>query len=208
MAFQWGTLIIDPNIILGFIIALVILIVGYFVGALVGHIVKKGIEKTKLEKWLEKTGRMGSLGGIEPPRLIGALAKWWVFSLAVLLAADTVELTALGDFLYWVATFLIPKLLVGILIVIAGLIIADFAYEVITKAKKLKWAKVFGMVVKVIITVFAVLIALDNLGIQVKLAEYSWYIILGGLMLAFAISFGLAFKKQAEKIVGDMSKKL
>ena len=206
-----GPLVIDPNILVGFIVALVILIVGYFVGAFIGHIVKKVIERTKLEKWLEKTGRIDSLGGIEPPRLMGSLAKWWVFSLALFLAADYVGLLSVSRFLENVAAW-IPQLLAGILIIIAGLIIADFAADSISKAKKLKGIKLISPLVRVLIIIYFLTIALDVLGIRVVLAEKTLLMLVGGVILALeleiGIGFGFGFRKQAEKIIVNIEKKL
>ena len=208
---QMGPLIIDPNVIIGFIVALVILIVGYFIGAFIGHIVKKGVEKTKLEKWLEKTGRIDSLSGIEPPRLIGSLVKWWVFSLALFLAADYIELLTVSEFLKNVAAW-IPQLLAGILIIIAGLVIADSAADSTSKAKKLKGIKLISPIVRVLIIIYFLTIALDVIGIRVVLAETTLLILVGGIVLALAlaigIGFGFGFRKQAEKIIVNIEKKL
>ena len=211
MAFQMGSIIIDPNIILGFIIALLILIVGYFVGVFVGHIVRKGVEKTSLEKWLEKTGRLDALGGMQPPRLVGSLAKWWVFSLALFLAADSIQLMTVSDFLKSVAAW-IPQLLAGILIIIAGLIIADFAADNVYRAKKLRGIKIISPIVRVLIIIYFLTIALDVIGIRVDLAQDTLLIIVGGIVLALAlaigIGFGFGFRKHAEKIVGDVMRKI
>ena len=122
-------------------------------------------------------------------------------------AATYVRLDALAEMLKLLAVWL-PHLLAAIIIVLIGLIVADFAAEIIVKAKKIKGIRIISKTVKALIIIYTVAIALDQIGIQVQLAEYSWYIILGGIMLAFAISFGLAFKKQAEKLVGDFTKKL
>ncbi len=206
-----GPLIIDPNIIVGFIIAIIILILGYFIGAIIGHIIKKIVERTKLEKWIESTGRLGALGGIEPPSLMGGLVKWWVFSIALLIATDYIELTTVSRFLQSIAVW-IPQLLAGILIVIAGLIIADFAAAVISKAKKLKGIKIVSPIVRVLIIIYFLTIAFQVIGIRVGLAENTLLIIVAGIVLALAIAigigFGFAFRKHAEKILTTMEKRM
>ena len=208
---QVGPLFIDPNIIVGFIIAILILIVGYFIGAFVGFVVKKAVEKTKLEKWLEKTGRIDALGGLEPPALIGALTKWWVFSLALFIAADYIELKTVSGFLQSVAMW-IPHLLAGILILIAGLIIADFAADSMAKAKKLKGVKLISPLIRILVIIYFLTIALEVIGIRVVLAQTTLLIVISGIVLALAlaigIGFGFGFRRQAEKILTNLEKKL
>ena len=50
--------------------------------------------------------------------------------------------------------------------------------------------------------------ALDQIGVNVKLAENAFLIILAGIMLALAIAFGLGMKDEAGDIVKKMKKKL
>jgi hypothetical protein len=210
-----GPFVIDPTylltVLLGFIIAIFILVIGYLIGALVGRIIKKAIEKTQVHAWIEKTGRVNSLGGVQPSALIGSLAKWWIFSLSMLLAADYINLHEVSQFLNGVAIW-IPQLLAGILIVLAGLIIADFVVEVISKAKKLKGVKIVSSIVRAFIIIAFVIEALDVIGIKITIAEYSWYIILSGVVLALSlaigIGFGLAFKDKAGRILEGLEKRL
>lgn len=203
------------NFIMGFVLILVIAILGYLIGAIIGSFIKKAIEKTKLEHWIEKAVRSEALGGIEPPALIGSLVKWWIFALALFIAADSItqyiELEQVSVFLLGVSAW-IPKLLVAVLIIMAGLVLADFAANGMSKAKKLVGIKPLSALVKVLIIIYFAIIALDIAGIKVALAETTFLIIISGIVLAFSlaigISFGFAFKNQAEKILVNLQKKL
>jgi hypothetical protein len=204
----WNTFI---TYLPGLVGAILVLILGYFIGVLVGHGVRKAIEKTKLEEWIEKTGRIDALGGIKPPRLVGTLVKWWIFIAFLAPAANMVKLAALESLLKGLAVWL-PHLLAGIVIIIVGLIIADFAADSVSGAKKLKGIKLISPLVRVLILVYFITIALQEMGIRLVLAETTLLIFVGGIVLALSITigigFGFAFRKQAEKILTNIEKKI
>ena len=209
---QIGPVVIDPAIFIGIITAIAIIIIGYFIGAIIGFVVKKGVEKTKIEKWIEKTGRLDALGGMEPPALVGALVKWWVFSIVLFISADSIiGLETVSNFLRDVAGW-IPQLLIGIVILIAGLIIADFAADSISKAKKFKGIKLISPLVRILIIIYFLTIALEVIGLKVVLAQTTLLILVAGIVLALSlaigIGFGFAFRKTAEKLLTNLEKKL
>jgi len=187
------------------------LIIGYIIGSIVGRIVKKVIERTKLEKWLEKTGRLDALCGIEPPKLLGSLVKWWIFIAFLTPATYYIQLGNLAGMIEDVARWL-PLLLAAIIIMIVGLVVADFAANSISTAKKLKGIKLISPFARVLIIVYFLIWALDTIGLPVDLITNTLLILVGAIVLPLAIAmgigFGFAFKKQAEKILINLEKKL
>lgn len=199
----------------GLIGALVIIILGYIVGAIIGFVVRKALEKTKFEKWLEnlfaKTGRSDVLGGIEYARLIAALLKWWVFIAFLIPAANLIQLEGLSAMLRAFALWA-PHLLAGVIIVIVGLFLADWASDCVSKAKRFKGIRLLSPLVRAIVVIYFILIALGEIGLRVALAENTVLIIVAGITLALAlalgISFGYAFREKAKKIIDDVSKRI
>jgi len=214
------TAIINPAVSLGnsvitylpgLIAALITVVIGYFVGLLVGTLLRKGLEKTKLQDWLKKSGRDKSLGGLNAPRIIGSLVKWWIFIAFLSPAAGLIMLTPLANMLAAVAQWL-PHLLAGIIIMIVGVVLADFAADKISVAKKMKGVGAIGTIVKVSIVVFFLSISLKEIGIKVTLAETSLLIVITGVVLALSlaigISFGFALRKHADKMLTNFFKKI
>jgi len=215
-----GHLIYDPFLSFGYtllgylpglVYAFFVLLIGYIVGNLVGIIVKKGLDRTKLEKWLEKTGRLDALGGLNPPKLLGTLVKWWVFIAFLVPAANLIKLEVLASLLMGLAQWL-PHLLVGIVIMIVGLIVADYAADSISAAKKLKGIRIISPFVRVLLIIYFLTIALEEIGVRVILAEGTLLLIIGGIVLAIALAVGIGFgfgiRKYAEKIIAHLEKRL
>ncbi len=195
----------------GLLAALLTIVIGYFIGLFVGLVVRKGLEHTKLQKWLVKTGRADSLGGLDAPYILGALVKWWIFIAFLSPAASLINLGELSMMLNSVASWL-PHLLAAVIIMIVGMVLADFAEDKVLKAKKVKGIKLIGSIVKIVIIIFFLSIALKEIGIQIALAETTLLIILSGIVLALSlaigIGFGLGIRKHADKIMSKMLKKL
>jgi small-conductance mechanosensitive channel len=76
------------------------------------------------------------------------------------------------------------------------------------KETKAKNNSLLAALAKIITTVIVILIALKQIGIRVDVAENSFLIILGGVMLCFAIAFGLALKDEAKNIVKEIRKRI
>lgn len=195
----------------GIVAAIILLIVGYIVALVIAYIVDKVLEKIKFDKWvLDKTHATKVFGKFKLSKFLALITKWYVFILFLPPAAGLVKLGTLSGFLLAVAMW-IPNIIVAVIVAMVGV---GFAYYVEKKIieTKAKAASILALIAKVIIYVFTVLIVLDQIGIQVAVAQTSFLIILGGVMLAIAmvlgIGFGLAFKDEAKTIIKDVKKKL
>ena len=198
------------DIIPGIIASLILLIVGYFVANLLGYVLYKLLEKAGLDKKMEHAKLTDSLGHVELSYLSGSVLKWYIFiiflSEAVLLVNLGMLSTMLNKLLMW-----LPNLIIGFVIIVLGLILADFAAEELRKSK-IKHVRVISEIVKVIIIFFVFVIALKQVGLYVGLAETTFLVILGSLALAFAlavgISFGFALRDEAKGLVKKIRKKV
>ena len=195
----------------GVVAALILLIIGYIVALIIAYIVDQVLEKIKFDKWvLEKTHASKTFGKLRLGKFLALITKWYVFILFLPPAAVLVQLGALSNFLMAVALW-IPNVIVAVILAMIGIAFAFYIDNKITETK-VKAASVLAMIAKVIIYVFTLLIVLDQVGIQVAVAQTSFLIILAGVMLSVAlvlgIGFGLAFRDEAKKIIGDIKKKL
>jgi len=200
---QIGTSFVD--VLPGVLAAIVILVVGYFIAQFLGWAVEKILDKLKVGKYLiQKTSLRKIIGNFQISRFFRVLTKWYVFILFFAPAAVQVKLPAVSAFLLQIAQW-VPNLIKAIIVFLIGIVIADYvAHQVI--GINAKGSKIVAWSSKTLIIIVAVLIALDQLGINVGFAQNSFLIILGGIMLALAIGFGLAIKDEARKAIQDFRK--
>jgi hypothetical protein len=217
-AIGWG--VVDPlksiwmgivGAVPGIIAALVVLIVGYLIALLISSIVEKLLGKIKFDEWVfEKTRMSHAVGRFDLTHVLGLLAKWYIIVLFLGAAAEVVALGTLSSFLTKLSEW-IPQVIVGVVIGLFGVLAGMYVEKRVVETKA-KGAKIVAAVAKWVIYVFTALIVLDQVGVQVAMAQNSFLIILGGVILMLAllvgISFGLAFRDDAKKIISDVKKKL
>lgn len=175
----------------GLIGAIILLLIGYFLGALFEAIVKGAFQKAGLDHWVEKHEKHHSLGHMSACSILGAATKWYIFVLFLTEAARLIKLGSLSAWLLRLAAWL-PDLIAGVLIFYFGLILADIAFDWIVD-HKYKRANLWGNAAKVIIILFVADIALRQIGIHIFIAEVTYMIVLGGIVLGLAIALGIGF---------------
>jgi len=193
------------------IAALVILIVGYLVALIVSSIIEKVLRKAKFDEWVfDKTKFSHAVGKFDLTHVLGLIAKWYIIVLFLGATAARIKLQMLAAFLGALAMW-IPQVIVAVVIGMIGILAGMYVEKKVVESKA-KGSKIVAAVAKWVIYVFTALIVLDQVGVQIAMAQNSFLIILGGVVLMLAllvgISFGLAFRDDAKKIISDIKKKL
>ncbi|MCY1307195.1 hypothetical protein D9M70_570990 [compost metagenome] len=92
----------------------------------------------------------------------------------------------------------IPKLGVAIMMTLLGLFVSDLArkfVETLCKSFRIASGKLISMGVFFFLSFISVILALGQAGINTKLLESSFNILVAGLVLAFSIGYGIASKE-------------
>jgi hypothetical protein len=134
-------------------------------------------------------------GGIERDTtdIFGVLVYWLVIFAALVVAFNSLGLTYVTDLLGQVVLF-VPKVLVALVILAFGAYFAAFVGgTVVTYCRNvgIQDADLLGKLAQYAIIVFVVLIALDQVSVGGEIIRQSFLIILGGIVLALALAFGI-----------------
>lgn len=194
----------------GVIAAIIILLFGYLVAVLLGNLIEKILVKVKLDNFvLKKTNMTKVIGAFKLSHFLGLISKWYLFILFLPPAANVINLKPLALFLTELASW-IPNVIAGVVIALIGFMAADYISMKI-KDTKAKSASIVAGFTKTVILVFVLLIALDQIGLRIAIAQSSFLIILAGIMLGVAlmigIGFGLALKDEAKSTIKTLKKK-
>ncbi len=197
------------NLLPGLIIAILILIIGYVIAYVIGHGVRLLLVKAGLEKHIEKAKMTRAVGNIKISAVLGEITKWYIFLIFLSSAADVVELGTLSSilrqFVLWV-----PNIIAGALILIFGLFVAHYVSLKIRQHAEMAGAKTISSVVYFVIVVIIMLIALEQIGINVSILTNAFLIIVASLGLGFALavglSFGLGTKQEAGKVLSKIKR--
>lgn len=176
--------------------AIIILVVGWIIAGFLGTLVTKVLEKIGFEKAAVRTGVSDfmSRAGVRDARasrVIGELVKWFIRLLFLEAAAEAVHLTAVTQILNQIVLF-IPNLIVALVVLMIGALIARFVGDMVRgSAAEMGFSSpnLLASIARVAIMVFAVIIAVNQIGIAATLINT----LFGGFVFALALALGLAF---------------
>ncbi len=217
---QIGGSIVDPFVSIwlwlvkavpDIVAAIVILIVGYLVALVVSSLIVGILKRIKFDQYVfDKTNISHAVGKFDLTHVLGLVTKWYIIVLFLGATAARIQLKTLSDFLAALAMW-IPQVIIAVVIGLIGILAGMYVEKKVVETKA-KGAKIVAAIAKWVIYVFTALIVLDQAGVKVAMAQNSFLIILSGVVLMIAllvgISFGLAFRDDAKKIISDVKKKL
>src|ERR671914_20175 len=181
--------------------AIVILIVGYVVARVLQAIVGRVLQGIGFDRWMERGGIKQFFDRAEtnqtPASILGALVFWFVFIIAITMAADALGIPQVSAVLGQLIAY-IPSIIAAILILILAALLANFVSGIVRGATG---SGVLASVARYAIIVYAAFAALTQLGIAVQLTANTFLILLGGVALALAIAFGLGGRDLAREVL-------
>lgn len=204
--------------VLGFVPRLVGFLVILLIGWLIGMAVNKGLtsllRKVGFERLSNRIGmtnlerRMGMR--MDSAQLLGKVAFWFIFLLFLVPATDALGLPTVSNTLNVVVDYL-PNVFVAILVLFLGTVLGVFLGDLVrgtATASKMGNPQIFGNITRWSIIGFSCLIALQQLQIAPALITVLFTAIVGGLALAFGLSFGLGGRESAQRLLSRGEGKL
>src|SRR5918999_2863944 len=181
--------------------AIVILIVGYIVAKVLQAVVGRVLQGIGFEGWMEKGGIKQFFDRTQtnqtPTSIIGKLVFWFVFIIALTMAADALGIPQVSAVLAQLIAF-IPSIIAAILILILAALLANFLAGIVRGATG---SEMLSSIARYAVIVYAAFAALTQLGIAVQLTANTFLIVLGAVALAAALAFGIGGREVAQDIL-------
>ncbi len=184
-------------------LALAVVVVGWLLAKAARFAVEKGLRAVNFNVLTERAGtdhflKQGGLRG-DTTSIFGLFAYWVVIVATLIIACDRLGLTYITDLLQRVELFM-PKVLVAMLVVVFGSYFARFVGEAVHTYcidAQIPDSDILGNIARYLIMTFVVMIALSQVEVGGDIVQRTFLIILGGLVLALALAFGLGGKEWA-----------
>lgn len=187
--------------------ALLILLIGWVLGKFVGGLVRQLADHVGIDNAVLDTPLGEVLGGTERAvsSSFGTLAKWFVYAVAILAAADALAIALLSE---WVSTAVsyIPAFLAGLLVIVLGFVVADFIADAVMHtraATETAYTSWFATGTRLFLYFTAIVIGLDTMGIDVGILYVFAQAMAWGLAAAVAIGVGIALGWGGKDYVAD-----
>ncbi len=189
------------------LLALLVVAIGWLIAKAVRFAVERALHAINLNVLTERAGtdnflKQAGMRG-DTTTLFGLLAFWAVVLATLIIAFNGMGLTYITDLLGRAVLF-IPKLLVGMLIMVFGSYFARFVGDAVTNYcidAKIPDSDMLGRLVRYAIMLFVIMIALSQVEVGGDIVQRTFLIILGGIMLAIALAFGLGGKDWAASLL-------
>ena len=188
-------------------VAVVVLVAGWLLAKAVRFAVVKALRALNFHVLTERAGVDGILqqGGSETDStdVFGLVLYWVVILAALIIAFNGLGLTQVTDLLTRVLLFL-PKLLLGLLVIIIGSYFARFVGNVVQTYLQnagISDGELLGRIARYAIVVFMVLLAVDHIEVGAGLVQDTFLILLAGVVFALALAFGLGGRESAARLL-------
>ncbi len=188
-------------------LAIGVLVIGWLLAKAFRFSVVKALRALNFHVLTERAGVDGFLqqGGTEKDttELIGWIAYALVILASLIVAFNSLGLSQVTDLLGRVMLF-VPKLLVAMLVVVFGSYFARFAGNAVQsycRSAEISDGDLLGRFMQYGVMVFVVLLAVDHLDIGGGLIQETFLILLAGIVVALALSFGLGGRDRAAALI-------
>lgn len=182
------------------IFALLVFIVGWIVANVFKILATKFLNILKIDKLVDDSGFREILlrGQItkEPSKLLASVIYWLLVIVVVFLSINVAGLPIPSEVIENLLSF-IPKIIIGLILFIASLLVGNVVEGVVNTAAGnagIQKAYVLGKTSKVVIIVFGIVLALEEIGIAGNFVTSVFNILLASVALAFTLAFGLGAK--------------
>jgi len=188
--------------------ALLIILIGWIIAGFVARIVTGLLRRAGADRLFAKHGAAvygDRTTEYRPSDVVGELAKWVIRIVFLVAAANVLGMPEVSNLLNQVLLW-IPNLVVAAVILLVAPIIGRFvrgAIEVGAGEMGFSNAPLLGRLAEIAIIAFAVVIAVNQIGIAATLVNTLFLGLVGAVALAFGLAFGLGGRDVAAEITRD-----
>jgi small-conductance mechanosensitive channel len=192
-----------PNLVNG----LIILLVGYLIARLVRWILSVVLRRLKFDPLIERTGITGSLRGLGVKTPLSQILAQTLFTLLLLsFLITSTRLMGLGAVALLLENLLnfLPNIIAAVIIFLLGGVVAQFVGNLVTTvggAGGLNYAARLGRIVQYLISLFVVVLALGQLGIDTAILVTAITIAIAAFGLALGLALGLGARAVVHHIL-------
>ncbi|MBO0765092.1 MAG: hypothetical protein J2P50_10955 [Hyphomicrobiaceae bacterium] len=190
--------------IIGFVI---IVAIGWFIASLIAKAVSALLRSIRFNDMAERSGFAGFVAntGVETDSsgFVAEIAKWFVRLITLVVGFDALGLPAVSDVLRQLLLWL-PNLAVAIAVLILGGLAANWLAGLVrgaTAKADLGNPDLLASIARIATWAFAVVVALNQIGIARELVNTLFMATVGAVALALGLAFGIGGRDTAAEVV-------
>ena len=187
--------------------ALLIVAVGLLLTKLIVSIVKKALRLVKADKLDDKLNEIELFEDKKLEfniiKIIAQFIKWVCYIFLLIIVAEVLNLSIVTQEISKLLAYL-PQLLTAFIILVFGLLLANALKKAVKsffESAELSGGKLISQIIFIIILVFVSITALNQAGIDTGIITENITLLFTGLVVAFALAFGLGARNIVENLL-------
>jgi hypothetical protein len=196
-----------------FVMALVLIIIGFIVSKLVSKLVKKFLEKLGVDKLGDKLNEIDIVAKssiqIKISTILSKVSYYFLVLFFMVAATDVLDMPAVSNLVMGLFN-LIPSIIVAGIILVLGTLFADTLRSISQTALDslgVPSARLISSLLFYFLFINIVISALTQAKINTEFLSQNISLLIGGIVLAFAIGYGLASKTSMSNFLASFYSK-
>ncbi|HUP47581.1 MAG TPA: small-conductance mechanosensitive ion channel [Thermoanaerobaculia bacterium] len=194
---------------LKFVGFLLIILIGWIISSWIARAVAAILRRVKFNEFSERVGltdttrRMGATR--DPAGIVAEVVKWLIRIVVLVIAFSALGLPALSAVLYQFLAWL-PQLVIAMAVLLIGALAANLLGDVvrgITADAGFRNPNTLANITSIAIWAFAVVIAVNQVGIGEALVNTLLIAVVGAVALAAGLAFGLGGRELAGRLLDE-----
>jgi len=186
---------------------LVILLFGIIVARVLRVVLVKFLTVIKFDSWSDRMGvtslmRKGDLWA-KPSLALGSILFWIMIIIALMMGLSALKIPAVDHLVSQFIMYL-PRAFSAILILLVGYVLAGFIGRAVLIAavnSGFYYAKLLAEAVRLMLTLLILAMVMEQLQVAPGIVLAAFSIVFGGIVIALAISFGVAGIDAAKRMI-------
>jgi hypothetical protein len=213
----WDTAILEPLrrfvdqavtfLLHNFLAMLVVLLVGVLAAYAARIVIILALRLLRFDGFCDRHGVAGALEtagiALSPTAVAGRVAFWLVMMVFLILSLAALDIAPMNDLVTRLFVFL-PQLLAALVILVLGYVVGVFLQRATLLASVnagLPRARVLASTVQILVLLFTVAMALEQVGIGRTIVLATFSVAFGSVGLAAALAFGYAARDLARSVL-------
>lgn len=187
--------------------ALVVILLGFLFAKVTQRALRSALDRVRFDLLLEKMGIRAALRRVgvheSPAQAVAKIVYYLLIVLFVQSATQSVGLDAISGAIQAFFAYL-PNVVAALIIILLGSVMADYASKAVARAADeagIDYAETLGKIVSSLVFFIVVIMAVTQLRIETDIIKAVAVVLLGGISLGFALSFGFGSREITRNLI-------
>lgn len=189
--------------------ALLMLIVGFLLAKIVSKLISKALSKTKIDKLSASIRKIEFVDKLnidfKISSIIGKFFYYFIVLIFLVVSTDILSMPMLSNLIVSIINF-VPNLLIAFILLVGGLLVANWLKELvfnIAKSLAMPSASIISNLVFYFVLINVFISVMLQINVNVEFLSTNLSLVIGGIVFAFALAYGLASRPILANIISS-----